>query len=51
MERTLAEGDPHPFHITEDEEEQNPEEDSDDASANEYHNLHAAFIFGAWVDR
>lgn len=38
---------PHPFHVTEDEQEEDPEEDCDDASANEYHNLHAAFIFGA----
>lgn len=43
--------DPHPFHVTEDEQEEDPEENCDDASANEYHNLHAAFIFRAWAGR
>jgi hypothetical protein len=45
------EEDPHPFHVTEDEQEEDPEENCDDASANEYHNLHAAFIFRAWAGR
>lgn len=47
----VGEEDPHPFHVTEDEQEEDPEEDCDDASANEYHNLHAAFIFRAWAGR
>lgn len=53
LERTLGGRgeDPHPFHVTEDEQEEDPEEDCDDASPNEYHDLHAAFIFRAWADR
>ena len=37
----------YPPHVTEDEEKEDPEEDSDDSGANKDHDLHAAIIFRA----